>query len=93
MQRRLDRGDVQAIILAAYKYPVSRHLFFAFGDAKGGRAFLAKLVPYVTHGTQDIQAQPEPLLNIGLRTSTRTSESPCARASCGDVTRGGGILM
>jgi hypothetical protein len=26
-----------------------------------------------------------------LRTSTRTSESPCARASCGDVTRGGGI--
>jgi hypothetical protein len=30
-------------------------------------------------------------LSPPLRTSTRTSESPCARAPCGDVTRGGGI--
>jgi deferrochelatase/peroxidase EfeB len=66
MHDKLQRGDVQAIVLESYKYPISRHFLLHFADQQSGRALLAELLPWVTDGARDIRAQPGPLLNIGL---------------------------
>jgi deferrochelatase/peroxidase EfeB len=63
---KLERENVQAIILEPYKYPTSRHLIFRFEDTNGARRFIAAWETKVTMGDRDLTEFPEPLINLSL---------------------------
>lgn len=61
---QVDITNVQGLATELYRRPVSRHLLFHFGDAAGGRSFIAALIPRLTNGVT-----PPPgtlLLNLGI---------------------------
>jgi deferrochelatase/peroxidase EfeB len=62
----VERRNVQGLVFHSYGRPRSRLLLFALGGAAEGRAFLAALLPVVTHAAQDPAAAADPLLNLSL---------------------------
>ena len=53
----LDVQDIQSFILNPVAFPFARYCFFTFGDAAGGRAFIAELARQVTDAVHNC---PEP---------------------------------
>jgi hypothetical protein len=62
----VDFTNVQGLVRSLYRYPLSRHLLFEFGDGPEARGFLQHLLPMVTTAAVPLEDKPEPLLNIGL---------------------------
>jgi deferrochelatase/peroxidase EfeB len=63
---KVDLSGVQGLVAAPYRRITSYHLIFRFGDGAGARAFLRELAPWVTMAGVDTNAEPDPLLNIGV---------------------------
>lgn len=63
---RVERKNVQGLVFRSYNYPLTRHYFFQFPNAEGARGFLREWVPHVTDAAQDVDAKPDPLLNIAF---------------------------
>jgi Dyp-type peroxidase family len=63
---QVDRTNVQGLIFKSYNYPLTRHFLFQFGDAAGARRFLNEWAARVTHAEQNLDAKPDPLINIAL---------------------------
>lgn len=63
---QINLGGVQAVVADLYTCPISRHLIFRFNDSEGGRAFIGELAQCITMADVQLDAAPEPLLNIGI---------------------------
>ncbi|MGH3702013.1 MAG: Dyp-type peroxidase [Pseudonocardiaceae bacterium] len=62
----VDLNGVQALVTTLYRRPISRHLFFRFGDRASARAYLGELAHGVTMAGGTLDAAPDPLLNVGV---------------------------
>jgi deferrochelatase/peroxidase EfeB len=63
---QVDPSNVQGLIFRSYNYPLTRHFFFQFSNTAGTRDFLKEWAPRMTHAGQDINARPDPLLNLAF---------------------------
>src|ERR1700712_3730420 len=63
---RIDKSNLQGLVVNLYRYPVSRHLMFKVVDAGRARQFINALVPSVTTAAEDLSVRPEPLINVGI---------------------------
>src|SRR5690349_10111084 len=63
---KVDLGNVQALVAQTYRRPTSRHLLFHFGARASGRAFLRELARRITMADAELDAAPDPLLNVGI---------------------------
>jgi deferrochelatase/peroxidase EfeB len=63
---KVNLGRVQALVAKTYRRPTSRHLLFHFGAGVDGRAFLQELSRRVTMADAELDAVPDPLLNVGI---------------------------
>lgn len=66
MPLTIDRGNVQGLVFEPYQCPHSLHLLYRISDAAGGRRFLGRWRPRITHAGQDPGSAPEPLINLAL---------------------------
>jgi deferrochelatase/peroxidase EfeB len=63
---KVDLAAVQALATGPYRRLTCRHLIFRFGGSAGARTFFRELVPRITMAGVDPDAQPDPLLNVGV---------------------------
>jgi deferrochelatase/peroxidase EfeB len=63
---QIDLSGVQAVVTNLYRCPTSRHLIFRFPTGKGGPAFIGDLASRITMAHVDVDAAPDPLINIGI---------------------------
>jgi hypothetical protein len=63
---QIDLSGVQAVVTDLYRRPISRHLIFRFPKGKGGATFIEGLAPRITMADVDVDAAPDPLVNIGI---------------------------
>lgn len=63
---QIDLSGVQAVVTDLYRRPISRHLIFRFPKGKGGATFIEGLAPRITMADVDVDAAPDPLVNVGI---------------------------
>jgi deferrochelatase/peroxidase EfeB len=63
---QIERTNVQGLIFRSYNYRHTRHFLLNFDDATGARRFFTEWVPHVTNAARDLDAKPDPLINIAL---------------------------
>lgn len=85
--QRVDKANVQGLVLAPYYYRLSRHLFFSVREEGDGRRFLRSIVPEITHGAVNLNLQPPWLCNLGL-----TSQGLPSRLQSSAPRRAGRLL-
>jgi deferrochelatase/peroxidase EfeB len=63
---QIDLSGVQAVVTNLYRCPTSRHLIFRFPQGNGGPAFIGGLASRITMADADVDAAPDPLINVGI---------------------------
>lgn len=64
-QERLEREDIQGLVLKGYRMPQAMYVFYRFSDASGARSWLADMVEPVTTAVE-WDEKPPWCANVGL---------------------------
>lgn len=63
---RVDLANLQGIVPALYRLPLSRHLLFRIVEPIAARVWLRALTTMITTGAQDLADKAEPLTNVSF---------------------------